>query len=162
MNVEDQLPLSPDEAGAFVAQWAEHNKVGVSELSKRLGVADDQAASLMRQAKGRISMQQWMAGKSTRASGNSAPWKVMLPIFAIGCALGAFVESYLSPGGATSSVSESAPPAKYQVSFTDPASVANGNTSAEPSGEGNKAPVMHAPMPGPTLQPSTSSPETRQ
>ena len=150
MNVEGQSPLSPDEAGAFVAQWAEHNKVGVSELAKRLGVSDEQAASLMRQAKGRISMEHWLADKSSRRSGKSAPWKVMLPIFAIGCALGAFVTSYLAPGGSTASYSESSMPPKYQVSFSDPSSTSSGSSSSEQGGEGNGTVLKHMPVPNPS------------
>lgn len=150
MNVEGQSPLSPDEAGAFVAQWAEHNKVGVSELATRLGISDEQTASLMRQARGRISMGYWLADKSSRTSGKSAPWKVMLPIFAVGCALGAFVTSYLAPGGATASFSESSTPPKYQVSFSDPGTLSSGSSASEQGGEGNGTVVKHLPVPNPT------------
>ena len=155
----DETPISPDEAGAFVAQWAQHNKVGISELTTRLGVSEEQAGSLLRQAKGRLSMEKWLAEKQPRPIGLSSQWATSLAIFAIGCAVGCVLTSYFLPGAASPPPSAQLNTAEqYQVTFSNPTSPASSDVTG-PAGQGNatskkgKLHAMALPSPAPA-QPS--------
>jgi len=65
---EEQSTLTPDEAGAFVSQWAERRNIDVSELAERLGVDESQATSLLRQARGRLHRDEWVRKKNSQKS----------------------------------------------------------------------------------------------
>jgi len=97
--VDEEKPqkLTPDEAGAFVAQWAERNPVSLEELIEKLEIDSIEARRLMSQATGRVSMQKWMAQKKPGKPFDGVSLKA--PIVACICAflLGGFLVFVLMP-----------------------------------------------------------------
>ena len=114
---EDKPTLTPEEAGAFVAQWAERRKVDVAELSRLLGVDEAEAVSLLRQAKGRVHMQDWLLENRQRTAFKDKLWAWLIVAFVVGGAGGCFVMSYFAPPAASvDAQARQLPPPPIQVS----------------------------------------------
>jgi len=146
MENEEQVILSSEEAGAFVTQWAENQTVSVADLAARLGIDETRAASMLRQARGRLSMERWLSDKQPKTpSWRGLIWPVLAALL-IGGALGCFITGYLMPTPLasapprqellkpeiTASVSQS--PAETNSSDTSDTKAGAG-TPATPSGE---------------------------
>ncbi len=119
----EQTVLTPEETGAFVAQWAEQHRIGVEELARRLDVPEAQAASLLRQAKGRVAMNRWLDEKQPKSSPLIHKWPMLAVAAVVGAALGAFVTSQFWPSGpaAAGTAPLPLPPPGIQVTTTNPA-----------------------------------------
>jgi len=76
--MEDGRPdlLSSEEAGAFVAQWAETNPIGLEDLVRRLEIDPAQVESLWRQAQGRRSMNKWLTERKEPVRRAAVPWQL--------------------------------------------------------------------------------------
>ncbi len=82
--------LSPEEAGAFVTQWAERNPVTAEQLAEHLSIDPKDIPGLMRQAQGRLSMSSWInTAQSSSASSHTYPWVLKSLILIIPLLLGA-------------------------------------------------------------------------
>jgi hypothetical protein len=116
----EQTVLTPDEAGAFVAQWAEHHRISADELAKRLDVSEDQAISLMRQAKGRLAMEKWLSGKQPATARVFTKWPLIVGGVLVGAGLGAFLTATFWPSSTPVVAAAPLPPLGIQVQTMDP------------------------------------------
>ncbi len=137
MAEEDQSKLTPDEAGAFVVQWAERRDVEISELVKRLGVDEAQATSLLRQARGRLHMQAWLQEQRPSGGLGQKPWFLLGVAFVVGGIVGCIVMSYLHPAtGVTEAQARPLPPPPVTVSSNG--TLPENNPSMVPLSTGNR------------------------
>jgi len=142
---EELTELTPEEAGAFVAQWVEHRKVGIEELAALLGVEDVQIPSLMRQAKGRLAMDKWLGERRPRVS----TWRSYIyPVGAaliLGVGVGCFIVGFLlkSPPMSAPALQVNLPPPGIETSVSQaPPTVNSGAPVSKP--DGAVSPTAHS------------------
>lgn len=119
--VDDGRPtLTPDEIGAFVAQWAQRRTMDLAELASLLGVDEAQAASLLRQARGRTHMDAWLQDQRPQRGIERWLWGIVAGCLLFGCLVGGLIANYL--GNSTDRQPENRPlnPPPIQVSTTEP------------------------------------------
>ncbi len=93
MTDEEPTTLTPTEAGAFVAQWAEQHPVDLAELATRLELDPVQSESLLRQAKGRIAMELWQHRRPPRPA-PSVRFVVVVAALVVGGSVGFIFGGY--------------------------------------------------------------------
>jgi hypothetical protein len=120
MVEQDSSVMTPDEAGAFVAQWVQHRKIGVLELDEKLGVDETQVPSLVRQAKGRMSMERWLVEKQPQSLAMKKGWIPVLLALFIGTALGCFLMSTFFSNTPQAQAGADASHPKIEVTTSDP------------------------------------------
>jgi hypothetical protein len=113
-----QPTLTPEEVGAFVTQWAERRNFELSELATLLGVDEAQAASLLRQARGRIHMNDWVNQNHRPRKGGQWIWSIVAGSLILGAVVGGSIANYLA-GSSSQDQEKSLPHPQIQISTSE-------------------------------------------
>ncbi len=97
MVEQQESALTPEEAGAFVAQWVDTHRVTLPELAQRFEVESAEALSLARQAKGRLNMEAWLRDQQPAKRIPASFWLLVAAALVAGGLIGCLIMQQLSP-----------------------------------------------------------------